>query len=117
MCLALLLHVDLFSCAFIGRFEADVAAMQRDSSTYCDEPEDCEEFEAWLAGFDLAARKPDVDRLIAENTFMSELQVRFVSTETVHACAKQYLRLGVCMCTLLGLPLHSCHAATCWEIL
>jgi len=24
--------------------------MQRDSSTYCDEPEETEEFEAWLAG-------------------------------------------------------------------
>ncbi|KAI7842825.1 hypothetical protein COHA_003571 [Chlorella ohadii] len=61
-----------------SRFEADVAAMQRDSSTYCDEPEDTEEFEAWLAGFDLADRKPDIDQLIAENTFMSELQARIV---------------------------------------
>lgn len=53
-----------------------MAAMQRDSTTYCDEPEDVEDFEAWLAGFDLVARKPDVDSLIAENTFMSELQVQ-----------------------------------------
>lgn len=52
--------------------------MQRDSSTYCDEPEDGEAFEAWLAGFDLAGRRPDIERLIAENTFMSELQVRRV---------------------------------------
>lgn len=49
--------------------------MQRDSSTYCDEPEDGEDYGAWLAAFDLAAKKPDIDRLIAENTFMSELQV------------------------------------------
>jgi hypothetical protein len=49
--------------------------MQRDSSTYCDEPEDGGDYEAWLAGFDLAARRPDVERLIADNTFMSELQV------------------------------------------
>ncbi|KAL4452621.1 hypothetical protein ABPG75_008283 [Micractinium tetrahymenae] len=61
-----------------SRFDADVAAMQRDSSTYCDEPEDEEDFAAWLAGFDLAARRPDIDRLIAENTFMSELQARIV---------------------------------------
>lgn len=59
-----------------SRFDASVAAMQRDSSTYCDEPEDEEDFAAWLDGFDLAGRKPDIDRLIAENTFMSELQVR-----------------------------------------
>ncbi|PRW60920.1 BSD domain-containing 1 [Chlorella sorokiniana] len=61
-----------------SRFDADVAAMQRDSSTYCDEPEDVEEFEAWLASFDLADRKPDIDHLIAENTFMAELQARIV---------------------------------------
>jgi hypothetical protein len=49
--------------------------MQRDSGTYCDEPEDGEGYEAWLEGFDLAARRPDIDALIAGNTFMSELQV------------------------------------------
>ena len=71
-----------------GRFEADVAAMQRDSSTYCDEPEEVDEFEAWLAGFDLAVRKPDVDHLIAENTFMSELQVSAYAAPS-----------GTCSCT------------------
>ena len=59
-----------------SRLEAEVAAMQRDSGTYCDEPEDAEQFGAWLEGFDLAARRPDVERLIAGNTFMAELQVR-----------------------------------------
>lgn len=49
--------------------------MQRDSSTYCDEPEDEEDYAAWLATFDLAARRPDIDALIASNTFMAELQV------------------------------------------
>lgn len=57
------------------RFDADVSVMQRDSSTYCDEPEDAEEFAAWQATFDLAERQRDIDRLIAENTFMRELQV------------------------------------------
>ncbi|PSC74272.1 BSD domain-containing 1 [Micractinium conductrix] len=61
-----------------SRFDADVAAMQRDSGTYCDEPEDEDDFGTWLAGFDLEARRPDIERLIAENTFMSELQARIV---------------------------------------
>lgn len=61
--------------ATAGRFEADVSAMQRDSSTYCDEPEDEEDYAAWLDTFDLAARRPDIDALIASNTFMAELQV------------------------------------------
>lgn len=68
-----------------SRFDADVAAMQRDSSTYCDEPEDEDDFTAWLGGFDLAGRKPDIDRLIAENTFMSELQVRGAACTAIAA--------------------------------
>lgn len=36
--------------------------------------QDTEDFEAWLAGFDLAAQRPAIDALLAENTFMSELQ-------------------------------------------
>ena len=68
-------EVPACSPARIRRFEADVSAMQRDSSTYCDEPEDEEDYAAWLAGFDLAARRPDIDALIASNTFMAELQV------------------------------------------
>jgi len=61
-----------------SRFDADVAAMQRDSSTYCDEPDDKEDFENWVAGFDLPSRKPDIAKILNENTFMSELQARIV---------------------------------------
>lgn len=32
-----------------SRLQADVRAMQHNSSTYCDEPEDTAEFQAWLA--------------------------------------------------------------------
>ena len=49
--------------------------MQRDSSTYCDEPEDEEDYASWLETFDLEAKKPDIEALIAGNTFMAELQV------------------------------------------
>ena len=34
--------------------------------------------QAWLDTFDLAARKPDIDGIIAENAFMAELQARIV---------------------------------------
>ena len=61
-----------------SRLDADVAAMQRDSGTYCDEPEDADDFAAWHETFDLASRKRDVDNLVAGNTFMSELQSRIV---------------------------------------
>lgn len=31
-----------------SRLDSDIAAMQRDSSTYCDEPVDTEAYDAWL---------------------------------------------------------------------
>jgi hypothetical protein len=34
-----------------SRYEAQVRAMQRDSSTYCDEPKDVDEYEAWIRSF------------------------------------------------------------------
>jgi len=60
------------------RFEAEVAAMQRDSATYCDEPADTEDFAKWKSGFSLTAAQPDIDRLLADNAFMAELQARIV---------------------------------------
>eukprot|EP00798_Chlamydomonas_sp_ICE-L_P012554 gene12554-15776_t len=45
-----------------NRFESEVSAMQRDSSTYCDEPEDKEEYMKWRETF----------------SFMAELQSRIV---------------------------------------
>ena len=36
------------SGAKYSRLEAEVAAMQRDSSTYCDQPQDGAQFEDWL---------------------------------------------------------------------
>ncbi|KAG2492450.1 hypothetical protein HYH03_009392 [Edaphochlamys debaryana] len=61
-----------------NRFEAEVAAMQRDSSTYCDEPEDAEDFARWRSGFSLDAVKADIAKLTADNAFMGELHSRLV---------------------------------------
>ena len=61
-----------------SRLEADINSMQRDSATYCDEPADTSDFQAWRAKFDLAVYKPAVEGLITENAFMAELQARIV---------------------------------------
>jgi hypothetical protein len=37
--------------------------MQRDSSTYCDEPEDPQDFAAWAGNFDMEAVKPEIERI------------------------------------------------------
>jgi BSD domain len=67
-----------------SRVDADVAAMQRDSSTYCDEPDDIDDFETWTAAFDLSGAKPDIAKILSENTFMSELQARIVPVVVDH---------------------------------
>ncbi|CAI5478410.1 unnamed protein product [Closterium sp. Yama58-4] len=61
-----------------SRYEALVSAMQRDSSTYCDEPEDTEDFAKWVESFDLKNREADVEAVLKDNAFMQELQSRIV---------------------------------------
>ncbi|DBA67016.1 TPA: hypothetical protein ACH3X2_002123 [Trebouxia sp. C0005] len=61
-----------------SRLEADISSMQRDSATYCDEPADMADYQAWRSKFDLASFKPAVDDLTADNAFMAELQARIV---------------------------------------
>lgn len=61
-----------------SRLEADISSMQRDSATYCEEPADSEDYQAWRAGFDLSSYRPAVEALTQENAFMAELQARIV---------------------------------------
>eukprot|EP00236_Picocystis_salinarum_P005575 CAMPEP_0113926320 /NCGR_PEP_ID=MMETSP1159-20121227/3693_1 /TAXON_ID=88271 /ORGANISM="Picocystis salinarum" /LENGTH=382 /DNA_ID=CAMNT_0000926707 /DNA_START=11 /DNA_END=1159 /DNA_ORIENTATION=- /assembly_acc=CAM_ASM_000767 len=59
-------------------FQQRVEAMQRDSGTYCDEPEDEEDFQEWLKTFALDERKGEVEEILKSNSFMNELQSRIV---------------------------------------
>lgn len=61
-----------------SRFESEVSAMQRDSGTYCDEPDNEQEFAEWKDRFDLVGQKADIEELIKGNAFMAELQSRIV---------------------------------------
>lgn len=67
-----------------SRLDSDIAAMQRDSSTYCDEPADTEAYHAWLQTFDLEERKSDIEAVVRDNTFMAELQARIVPLIVEH---------------------------------
>ncbi len=60
--------------------EQRVAAMQRDSATYCDEPEDVAGFERWTSGFDAdsPAVCAEIESVLEDNAFMAELQARIV---------------------------------------
>ncbi|WIA39698.1 hypothetical protein OEZ86_005761 [Tetradesmus obliquus] len=67
------------AAARYSRFEAEVAAMQRDSSTYCDEPEDAADYAAWRSSSaSMQQRQPEIDKIMAGNAFMAELQSRIV---------------------------------------
>ncbi|KAL2611697.1 hypothetical protein R1flu_023389 [Riccia fluitans] len=67
-----------------SRYEAQVNAMQRDSSTYCDEPEDEEDYTAWRSAFKLADKKGDIEAITKDNAFMQELQARMVPLVVEH---------------------------------
>lgn len=61
-----------------SRFETQIRAMQLDSNTYCQEPEDTEDFEAWKSEFRLEERKEEMEVLCRENAFMEEVKSRLV---------------------------------------
>lgn len=68
------------SRTFDEEFDKRVKAMQRDSGTYCDEPEDEEDFRDWLEAFDLEKKRKEVEEILQTNSFMNELQSRIVPT-------------------------------------
>lgn len=61
-----------------SRYETQIRAMQLDSNTYCQEPEDIEDFEAWKSEFGLDERKEEIEVLCRENAFMEEVKSRLV---------------------------------------
>eukprot|EP00898_Chlorokybus_atmophyticus_P001742 jgi/Chlat1/2569/Chrsp175S02414 len=61
-----------------SRMHAEVSAMQRDSSTYCDEPEDAADYAAWKEAFRMEDKQADIEGVLKDNAFMQELQTRIV---------------------------------------
>jgi hypothetical protein len=66
--------------AALAVFEKKVAAAQRDSGTYCDEPEDGVSFQIWQKTFHPRSEstKNSVDALLGSNSFMKTMSVRIV---------------------------------------
>ncbi|XP_009356725.2 BSD domain-containing protein 1 [Pyrus x bretschneideri] len=50
-----------------SRFDAQVRAIQGDASTYCEEPEDLDDYGKWQSGFDLEEKGEEIERLVEEN--------------------------------------------------
>ena len=67
-------------------FETKVAAMQRDSSTYCDEPADAASFARFLKGFDARgdATLVEISRVLESNSFFKIVSSRIVPAVVAH---------------------------------
>ncbi|KAL1331572.1 hypothetical protein HN51_048834 [Arachis hypogaea] len=55
---------------FFSRLDAAVRDIQGDAGTYCDEPEDLQEFNEWKLGFSIDAKNEEMERLLKENEAM-----------------------------------------------
>lgn len=64
--------------AKFNRLEMQISAMQRDSGTYCDDPDDSDGFASFCSSFDAQARAEDIEALLGGNAFMQELHTRLV---------------------------------------
>lgn len=75
--------------------------MQRNSATYCDEPEDAEAFSAFLAEYDEEARTTQAEGIMSSNPFMAELHSRLVPLVITDDTFWQryFFRCGTCMCS------------------
>ncbi|KAJ8748410.1 hypothetical protein K2173_003047 [Erythroxylum novogranatense] len=61
-----------------SRFDAQVFAIQGDVSTYCEEPEDSEEYRKWKLGFVLEEKREESRSLIEENGAVESVYKRVV---------------------------------------
>ncbi|KAE8685507.1 exosome complex component rrp4-like [Hibiscus syriacus] len=61
-----------------SRFDAQVRAIQGDTNTYIEEPEDLEDYKKWKSGFDLVDKKEEMERLMGENGEMVSVYKRVV---------------------------------------
>ncbi|XVF72485.1 hypothetical protein PTKIN_Ptkin12aG0124900 [Pterospermum kingtungense] len=61
-----------------SRFDAQVRTIQGDVNTYCEEPEDLEDYKKWKSGFGLEEKKEEIERLLKENGEMGSVYKRVV---------------------------------------
>ncbi|XP_062086280.1 protein DOS2 [Humulus lupulus] len=67
-----------------SRFDAQVRALQGDASTYCDEPEDLDDYSKWKLGFVLEDKNEEIEVLIEENMAVENIYKRVVPDSLDH---------------------------------
>lgn len=59
-------------------FESQLSAIQSDLNTFCEEPEDVEEYRKWKLGFELEENRDEIDNLIGKNGALEGVYKRVV---------------------------------------
>ncbi|PIA44748.1 hypothetical protein AQUCO_01700382v1 [Aquilegia coerulea] len=61
-----------------SRFEMQVHAIQCDKNTYCEEPDDLDDFGKWKSGFVLEEKNEEIENLLEENAVIEEVFAKLV---------------------------------------
>ncbi|XP_023514149.1 uncharacterized protein LOC111778505 [Cucurbita pepo subsp. pepo] len=61
-----------------SRFDAQVRSIQGDTATYCDEPEDVDDYEKWKSQFVLSDRSEEIESLFEENGALDNIHKKVV---------------------------------------
>lgn len=67
-----------------SRFEAQLRSIQSDANSYCEEPEDLEDYNKWKLGFVLEEKSDEVKSLIEENESIEGMYKRVVPNVVDH---------------------------------
>ncbi|RWR93672.1 BSD domain-containing protein 1-like protein [Cinnamomum micranthum f. kanehirae] len=67
-----------------SRFEVQVAGIQSDPVTYCDEPEDAEDYGKWKLGFVLEEKEEEIENLCSENGTVETIYGKLVPSVVDH---------------------------------
>ncbi|XP_071720413.1 uncharacterized protein [Rutidosis leptorrhynchoides] len=64
-----------------SRFDMQLNAIKSDVRTYCEDPEDVEEYNKWKLGFVVGDKKDEIEKLVGENGSLSGMYAKIVPNE------------------------------------
>ncbi|XP_010279061.1 PREDICTED: BSD domain-containing protein 1-like [Nelumbo nucifera] len=67
-----------------SRFEAQVHSIQTDLNTYCEEPDDLDDFNKWKSGFLIEEKANEIENLCSENGVMEGIYIKLVPNTVDH---------------------------------
>ncbi|XP_010481925.1 PREDICTED: BSD domain-containing protein 1-like [Camelina sativa] len=75
---------DSFSSKPYSRFDAQIRVVQGDPNTYCEEPEDSDDYKKWESGFSLDEKAEEMEKLFEDNGDMKGVYKRAVPNTVDH---------------------------------